>query len=237
MNQRGFVDSPRGSATGAPEVQEPRLEVRQVSKSFLGTQALEDVNLTIAPGQVLALIGENGAGKSTLIRILSGAHRPDRGEVLVNGLPVDITGPKAAEDLGIATVYQELSLFPDLSVAENLMFGRFPRNGVIDWRRIGSERYRGLGLKGGRGLRRQTAQGVADVLGGLVGGGAQYDLQAGLRGLDQAAGAQRQSGHADVFAEGVQGLVQAVHSYSSSMAASSASWAAFRTDWRMSVSA
>jgi ribose transport system ATP-binding protein/rhamnose transport system ATP-binding protein len=144
MNQRGFVETPSAPAAGALAGQEPRLEVRHVSKSFLGTQALEDVSLTIAPGQVLALIGENGAGKSTLIRILSGAHRPDTGEVLVNGLPVDITGPKAAEDLGIATVYQELSLFPDLSVAENLVFGKFPGTGVISWRKTRDEASRFL---------------------------------------------------------------------------------------------
>ncbi|MGB3909026.1 MAG: sugar ABC transporter ATP-binding protein [Pseudolysinimonas sp.] len=80
------------------------------------------------------MIGENGAGKSTLIKILSGAHHPDRGEVLINGKKVDITGPRAAESLGVATVYQELSLFPELSVAENLVFGAYPGRGVIDWR-------------------------------------------------------------------------------------------------------
>jgi ribose transport system ATP-binding protein/rhamnose transport system ATP-binding protein len=110
---------------------------------------LEDVSFSVAPGQVLALIGENGAGKSTLIRILSGAHRPDAGEVWINGSRVEIGGPKAAEDLGIATVYQELSLFPDLSVAENLVFGQFPGKGVINWRTAQEEASRflhGLGL-------------------------------------------------------------------------------------------
>lgn len=141
MSQRGFIDSPVSPENAG---QAPRLEVRHVSKSFLGANALDDVSLTIAPGQVLALIGENGAGKSTLIRILSGAHRPDTGEVLINGQPVDITGPKAAEDLGIATVYQELSLFPDLSVAENLVFGRFPGTAVINWRKMRDEASRFL---------------------------------------------------------------------------------------------
>ena len=97
-------------------------------------QALADVGFALDDGQVLALIGENGAGKSTLIRILSGAHQPDDGEIRMQGEPVTIGKPADAEALGIATVYQELSLFPDLTVAENLVFNRFPGRGVIDWR-------------------------------------------------------------------------------------------------------
>jgi ABC-type sugar transport system ATPase subunit len=126
-----------------------RLEVNNLSKHFLGVQALEDVSFELHPGQVLALIGENGAGKSTLIRILSGAHQPDRGEVMINGSPVQINGPKDSEAHGIATVYQELNLFPDLSVAENLVFGAYPRKGVIDWKaakREAREFLGGLGL-------------------------------------------------------------------------------------------
>ena len=139
MSQRGFTDSPTLRSEAGEPGQAPRLEVRGLSKSFLGATALEDVSLSISPGQVLALIGENGAGKSTLIRILSGAHRPDAGEILINGHHVEITGPKAAEDLGIATVYQELSLFPELSVAENLVFGQFPGKGIINWRKAQEE--------------------------------------------------------------------------------------------------
>lgn len=149
MNQRGFTDGPAPIQEAGESTREPRLEVRGLSKSFLGANALEDVGFRLDAGQVLALIGENGAGKSTLIRILSGAHRPDTGEVLIDGEHVEITGPKAAEDLGIATVYQELSLFPDLSVAENLVFGQFPGTGVINWRKTNEEAsrfLRGLGL-------------------------------------------------------------------------------------------
>jgi ABC-type sugar transport system ATPase subunit len=112
----------------------PRLAVKNLSKHFLGVQALQDVSFELHPGQVLALIGENGAGKSTLIRILSGAHQPDTGEVTMNGRPVQIHGPKDSVAHGIATVYQELNLFPDLTVAENLVFGAYPRKGVIDWK-------------------------------------------------------------------------------------------------------
>jgi ribose transport system ATP-binding protein/rhamnose transport system ATP-binding protein len=128
----------------------PRLAVQNLSKHFLGVQALHDVSFELHPGQVLALIGENGAGKSTLIRILSGAHQPDTGEVRMNGRPVQINGPKDSESHGIATVYQELNLFPDLTVAENLVFGAYPRKGVIDWkatRREAREFLGSLGLK------------------------------------------------------------------------------------------
>jgi ABC-type sugar transport system ATPase subunit len=124
----------------------PRLAMRGIAKHFLGVQALSDVELTVDAGEVLALVGENGAGKSTLIKILSGAHTPDAGEVLVDGERVDITTPADAEALGIATVYQELNLFPALSVAENLLFGRYPRRGVgIDWKAMRAEARRFLG--------------------------------------------------------------------------------------------
>ena len=89
------------------------------------------------PGRVLALCGENGAGKSTLMRMLSGATRPDSGTILLDGAPVDIARPADAMALGICTVYQELSLLPHLSVAENVLLGRMPARGlpfVIDWR-------------------------------------------------------------------------------------------------------
>lgn len=132
------TDVKRETATSAASGA-PRLEVVGLTKTFLGANALQDVSFSLMPGEVLALIGENGAGKSTLIRILAGAHRPDSGEVLIDGHKVDISGPRAAEDLGIATVYQELSLFPDLSVAENLVFGAFPGRGIIDWRAARSE--------------------------------------------------------------------------------------------------
>ncbi len=125
-----------------------RLEVKRVSKHFLGVQALDDVSFDLQPGEVLALIGENGAGKSTVIRILSGAHAPDAGEVHVNGERVTIAGPATAEKLGIATVYQELNLFPDLSVAENLVFGAYPGRGVIDWRAARREAQEFLGSIG-----------------------------------------------------------------------------------------
>jgi ribose transport system ATP-binding protein/rhamnose transport system ATP-binding protein len=113
-----------------------RLEMRGISKRFVGVQALSGVSLSADAGQILALVGENGAGKSTLIKILSGAQPPDTGEIRIDGEAAQIHSPAAAERYGIATVYQELNLFPYLSVAENLLFGRYPRRrgGLIDWR-------------------------------------------------------------------------------------------------------
>jgi ABC-type sugar transport system ATPase subunit len=114
----------------------PRLQMRGISKRFVGVQALANVQLSVDAGQILALVGENGAGKSTLIKILSGAQRPDTGEILIDGQPAAIHTPTDAERYGIATVYQELNLFPYLSVAENLLFGRYPKRGggLIDWK-------------------------------------------------------------------------------------------------------
>ena len=111
----------------------PALEMRGISKTFPGVKALAGVKLTAHAGEVLALMGENGAGKSTLMKILSGAHRADPdGEILIDGTPVAITGPQAARALGIAIIYQELALAPNLTVAENIylgdeMQGRFGR--------------------------------------------------------------------------------------------------------------
>lgn len=116
-----------------------RLQVDGASKAFLGVRALEDVGFKLDSGEVLALIGENGAGKSTLIRILSGAHQPDSGRVLIDGRPVVIDGPAAAEAHGIATVYQEMSLFPELTVAENLMFSTFVGRPLVSWRALREE--------------------------------------------------------------------------------------------------
>src|SRR2546430_10432856 len=110
----------------ATQPAEPVLSLRGVSKSFGSVRALSDVSLHLLPGQAHALAGENGAGKSTLIKILAGVYRPDSGQVLVDGRPVAFAGPRDARDVGVAVIYQEPTLFPDLSVAENVMMGRQP---------------------------------------------------------------------------------------------------------------
>ena len=106
---------------------------RSVSKHFGGTIALSDVSITSHLGTVHAITGENGAGKSTLMKMLSGVHAPDGGEIIVDGNSFDPKSPKDAQMLGVSTIFQELNLIPNLSVAENLFFGREPvRFGLID---------------------------------------------------------------------------------------------------------
>lgn len=114
----------------------PRLEMRNISKTFPGVKALDGVRLQAWGGEVLALMGENGAGKSTLMKILSGAYQADPGgEILIDGRPVTIPDPIAAKRLGIAIIYQELALAPNLTVAENIHLGTEPRRaGRVDRR-------------------------------------------------------------------------------------------------------
>lgn len=125
----------------------PLLELRSVSKSFGGSVALRPVSLSIAPGEQIGLIGENGAGKSTLIKLLSGVHTPDTGEILWLDRPVHFRRPLDAMDAGIATIHQELNYFEKLTVAENLLMGeRWPRTrwGGTDWTALNAEARRRL---------------------------------------------------------------------------------------------
>ncbi|HEY0255527.1 MAG TPA: sugar ABC transporter ATP-binding protein, partial [Kofleriaceae bacterium] len=109
------------------------IELRHIGKTFPGVRALHDVSLTIAPGEVLGLVGENGAGKSTLIKILGGVYADYTGEVVVDGSPRQFRSTNDARDAGIAIVHQELALVPEMTVAENLLLGREPtRFGMID---------------------------------------------------------------------------------------------------------
>lgn len=102
------------------------LEMRDISKSFSGNTVLSGVNIAAKSGEVLALLGENGAGKSTLMKILAGVHQPESGEILIDGQPVKFARPADALAAGIAMIYQELSLAPHLTVAENIFLGREP---------------------------------------------------------------------------------------------------------------
>jgi rhamnose transport system ATP-binding protein len=115
----------------------PLLSLTAIRKSFGGVRALEDVSLELHTGSVTALIGENGAGKSTLVKILSGVHQPDSGEIRLDGQAVRIAHPNAARGLGIGVVHQECQVFDNLSVAENLFVNTQPRrHGAVDWRTL-----------------------------------------------------------------------------------------------------
>lgn len=146
----------------------PVLEMTGISKSFPGVRALDDVSLTILPGEVHGLMGENGAGKSTLMKILAGAQKADTGQIKLEGKPIVVDTPLQAMNLGIGIIYQELMLVPHLSVAENIFLGREPRAlpGWVD----------------GRSMRRQ-AQALMDEMGMGI------DVRAPVGGL---ALAQRQ---------------------------------------------
>ncbi len=111
------------------------IELRGATKSFAGVTVLNGVSFDMRPGEVHALLGENGAGKSTMIKIMSGLYQADEGEILVNGKPVKFASPREAHATGIATVHQELLLFPELTVAENVFLGQAPKTkwGSLDW--------------------------------------------------------------------------------------------------------
>jgi rhamnose transport system ATP-binding protein len=111
----------------------PILEMKHVSKRFDMTQALDDVSLVLYPGEIHALVGENGAGKSTLIKIATGIYRPDQGEILLDEKPVQINNSQEAQALGIAAIYQEPMVFPDLNVAENIFISHQDRGPVVRW--------------------------------------------------------------------------------------------------------
>ncbi|WP_306392013.1 sugar ABC transporter ATP-binding protein [Telluria beijingensis] len=113
----------------------PVLEVTGIHKLFPGVKALSDAGLRLFPGEVHTLMGQNGAGKSTLIKVLTGVYQPERGSIVLGGEQIAPRSTQHAQELGISTVYQEVNLCPNLSVAENIFIGRYPRRfGMIDWR-------------------------------------------------------------------------------------------------------
>ncbi len=143
----------------------PVIQLEGVSKSFAGVTALGDVDLDLRAGEVHALVGENGAGKSTLVKVLAGVYPPDRGTVRVAGEETTLRSPKDARELGIAVIYQQPALFPDLDVAENVFMGRH-RTG-----------------RGGRVLWAELYRDVQAVLDGL---GVSLSARAPVKGLSVA---------------------------------------------------
>jgi ABC-type sugar transport system ATPase subunit len=138
-----------GAEPGDAEGRGALVRLEGVSKSFGGVRVLKDVDFDVRPGEVHALLGENGAGKSTLIKIIAGVHAPDSGVIRVGDEELKAVTPREAVKGGIATVYQELLLFPELTVAENVFLGHAPKTGLgtLDW-----------------GLMRRTARGLLDSL-------------------------------------------------------------------------
>src|SRR5205807_10346115 len=112
------------------------LRANDITKAYAGVQALKSASFELRAGEVHALIGENGAGKSTLIKIMTGAVKPDGGELKLNGEPLTHNSPRVAKSLGIIAIYQQPALFPELTVAENIALGLEHAGvlGRIDWR-------------------------------------------------------------------------------------------------------
>jgi simple sugar transport system ATP-binding protein len=164
-----FVTSPdpQPEAGAAPIV----LETRAVTKHFGGVAARSHGDFQLREGEVHAIVGDNGAGKSTLLKIIAGAHRPDNGELLINGQPVTLANPRAAQELGVATVFQDLGLIDHLDAAANLFLGReIHRRAPLSW----------LGVLDKKEMRKRAARevvrlkvnigSVSQMLGGMSGG-------------------------------------------------------------------
>jgi len=121
------------------------IQMRGISKFFPGVVALEDVDFSLEKGEIHALMGENGAGKSTLIKVLTGVEHPEIGTIELDGNPVQVRSPQHSQELGISTVYQEINLCTNISVAENIMLGHEPyRFGSIDWKKMNEQADRAI---------------------------------------------------------------------------------------------
>jgi len=146
-------DVPRSDDEGARPAARPLVETRGISKRFGGVHAVEDVSVRIAAGRVHGLVGENGAGKSTLAKLIGGSHRPDAGELLVDGEPVDFHAPRDALGAGIATIAQEIALVPARTVMENVLLGIEPETAGVVRARDLKRRFDELNERTGFGLR------------------------------------------------------------------------------------
>ena len=119
----------------------PLLDAQSIEKSYPGVKALAGVDLSVDPGEVHALLGENGAGKSTLMKVIAGSVTPERGRLVLDGSEVPLGDAEGSRERGIGIVYQELSLVPQRSVAENVLLGRWPRTRLrtVNWKRLRPE--------------------------------------------------------------------------------------------------
>ena len=125
---------------GERAVSEYVLELKGITKIFPGVKALNNVQFQLKPGEVHALMGENGAGKSTFIKVITGVHKAEEGEMFLNGQKVDFKGPKDAQEAGIAAVYQHPTSYPHLTVAENIFMGHeIIKHHMIQWKEMNQE--------------------------------------------------------------------------------------------------
>ena len=113
------------------------LELKGITKIFPGVKALNGVQIRLKKGEIHALMGENGAGYSTFIKVITGVHRPDEGEIFIDGTKVELKGPKDGQSHGIAAIYQHVTAYPHLSVTENIYMGHEKvKRGFIDWKQM-----------------------------------------------------------------------------------------------------
>jgi inositol transport system ATP-binding protein len=135
-----MANAPAALSSVSADSDGPVLKMIGVSKRFPGVRALENAHLEIGAREIHALLGENGAGKSTLLKILSGAHAADAGTIELFGEPVSFASPHDAQRSGIVTIYQEFTLAPDMTIAENVFIGREPGSRLfVSWRRLAED--------------------------------------------------------------------------------------------------
>jgi rhamnose transport system ATP-binding protein len=182
-------------------VSENILELKKITKRFSSVEVLHEVSFTLKPGEVHALLGENGAGKSTLIKVITGVHQPDGGEIWLNGAPVHFGDPRDSRQTGIAAIYQELSLFPDLDVAENIFVGRQPvtTGGRIDWQKLYDEAGKLLTSLGVHLDLRQKARSLSIAQQQMVEIARAFSINARILIMDEPTSSLTLSEVADLF--------------------------------------
>lgn len=177
------------------------LELNHISKSFSGVEVLHEVSFELWPGEVHALLGENGAGKSTLVKIMTGVHQPDKGEILLNGEPVHFSDARESRQAGIAAIYQELTLFPDLDVAENIFVGRQPigLGRRVDWRKLYAEAGKLLESLGVKLDLKQKARNLSIAQQQMVEIARAFSIKARILIMDEPTSSLTLSEVADLF--------------------------------------
>lgn len=180
----------------------PILEVRAITKHFDGVQALRGVDLEVRPGEIHALLGENGAGKSTLIKVITGLYRQEQGEVLVGGEPVDFSNVRAAHRAGVVALYQELSIVPTISVAENIVLGDdVPSTlGIVRWKELRMHARAQLDRLGQQINLRRLAGGLSPVQQTMVAVARALSIDAQVLILDEPTAALTDTETEDLFA-------------------------------------